>query len=269
VDDVPADEVCRRMARARELGVEMVLFSGGEPTLRDDLPALASAATALGLRWGLITNGRRLAYPAYRDALLAAGLAYVHTSLHGSLAATHDDVTQCASFDQVLACLDGLAGTGVELHVNTVICRQNAGELAGISDLLAARAPLTHKLCLAEPKGLFLENADRVLLPPHEAAAAAVACLRRAATVHGQVGLSTVVEGFPLCQVADAADAVSGLRGHNIAFMAEVDEDDLHPTDDGEREFPPPCASCALRSRCPGVYAGYARRYGGEGLRPL
>ena len=268
VDDVPAAEVVRRLAKARDLGVGMVLFSGGEPTLRDDLPMLAKAAGALGLRFGLITNGRRLAYEAYRDAMLDLGLAYVHTSLHGARPATHNEVTQCSGFGQVLAALDGIAGKGVEVHVNTVVCRTNVDELGDLSDLLARWAPLTHKLCLMEPRGLFEQYEQRLLLPPQEAAHAAIAQIVRTRELYGPDGLQTVVEGFPLCQVEAARDAVSGLRAHGILWMSEVDDDDFHPTDDGERTFPDACAACRLRPECPGVYVGYARRFGSEGLRP-
>ncbi|MBM4397174.1 MAG: radical SAM protein [Deltaproteobacteria bacterium] len=266
IPDVPAPDVVRRMAAARDPGVGMVLFSGGEPTLRDDLPTLARAATSLGLRWGLITNGRRLAYAPYRDAMVALGLAYVHTSLHGSCAATHDALVQCAGFDHVIAALDGLAGRGIELHVNTVLNRTNLHEIADIAGLLAFRAPITHKLCLAEPRGLFDEHADLLLVPPEEAAIAAVAEVRRSRDA--ATGVTTVVLGFPACQVEAASDAVSGLRGHNILWMAEAFEDDLYPTDDGARTFPAACEGCTLRQTCPGVWSGYADRYGDVGLKP-
>jgi molybdenum cofactor biosynthesis enzyme MoaA len=267
VADVPRAEVGRKMAAARARGVGMILFSGGEPTLRNDLPLLARAATALGLRWGLITNGRRLAHPAYRQALLDLGLAYVHTSLHGATAARHDDLVQCASFDEVMTALAGLAGTGVELHVNTVVTRPNVAELGAIGDLLAPFAPLTHKLCLAEPRGLFDTYATQLMVPPQQAGRAASEAVARARTRHGAAGLETVVEGFPLCQIPSALDAVANLRTHNIRYMSEGFEDDLFPTDHGDREYPAPCDDCAMRDACPGVYPGYVRRFGVIGLR--
>jgi MoaA/NifB/PqqE/SkfB family radical SAM enzyme len=268
VPDVPAEDVARKMAKAKALGAEMVLFSGGEPTLRDDLPVLAKAATALGLRWGLVSNGRRLAYEVYREGLVDLGLAYLHTSLHGARTQTHNTLAQCSGMGQVLAALDGLARRGIELAVNTVISRENADELAGISDLLAQWAPLEHKLCLMEPSGRSLHHAARLMLPPHEAAALAVAELVRSNGLWGHAGLRTVLEGFPLCQVEGAGDALSGLQGHNIRWMSEAFEDELYPTDQGDRTFPDACTGCSLRPSCPGVYVGYAERFGSEGLKP-
>jgi MoaA/NifB/PqqE/SkfB family radical SAM enzyme len=267
VDDVPAEAVVRKALAAKGLGVGMVLFSGGEPTMRGDLLRIARAVTALGLRWGLVTNGRRLAHAEYRRRLLEAGLAYVHTSLHGADAATHDALVADAGFDAVMEALQGLAGTAVERHVNTVITRSNVAQLQAITDLVAPVAPVTHKLCLAEPRGRFLDEADRLLIPPEAAGRAAEAAVREGRRKHGAAGVDVVVEGFPLCQVPSALDALSGLRGHNILYLSEGFEDGLYPTDAGDRLWPAPCTRCARRADCPGVYPGYAERFGVVGLR--
>ena len=267
VEDVPLDDVVRKMTEAKKLGVEMVLFSGGEPTIRTDLIQLARAATSLGLRFGLITNGRRLAYEPYRTTLLTLGLAYLHTSLHGATAGTHDHLVQCSGFEHVMDALAGLNGKGVELHVNTVITGTNVHELGALSNGLARFAPITHKLCLMEPRGLFEQHEKEIEINPRDAARAAVTAIRRARTRHP--GLITVVEGFPLCQVASERESVSGLREHNIRYMSEGFEDGLALTDHGERTYPALCRQCAARSECPGVYVGYAERYGASGLRAL
>lgn len=269
VPDISAEEACAKLAAARDLGVEMVLFSGGEPTLRKDLPRLARVATGLGLRWGLITNGRRLAYPDYREALLGLGLEFVHTSLHGADAATHDEVVQCAGYDDILDALRGLTGHGLELQVNTVITRSNAAQLHALSDLLVPLAPLTHKLCLMEPRGLFKEHENDLLIRPEEAGKSAMDAVRRARSRHGGSGLKTVIEGFPLCQVWKERDAVENLLTNNIRYMSEAFEDGFFESDHGERKYPATCRQCARRDDCPGVYLGYVERFGASGLRAL
>lgn len=267
VEDMSLERAAALLREARALGVEMILFSGGEPTLRADLPRLVRVATTLGLRWGLITNGRRLALPAYRDALLGLGLAYVHTSLHGASAGTHDRIVQCGGYGEVLEALAGLRGRGVEVHVNTVITRANLAELDRIADLLARFAPLTHKVCLMEPRGLFHAYEQELIVRPEAAARAAVATARRSRLRHAGIGLWAEVEGFPLCQVP--ADLAAGLHTHNIRFLCEGFEDRFFPTDHGARTFLAPCARCAARPSCPGVYVGYAERFGASGLNPV
>ncbi len=62
-----------------------VQFSGGEPTLRDDLPEIVARARAMGLLFVQVnTNGLRLASePSYVDDLAAAGLASVFLQFDG------------------------------------------------------------------------------------------------------------------------------------------------------------------------------------------
>ena len=56
------------------IGIPHICFTGGEATLRDDLPQLIANVTANGQIAGLLTNGRRLADRAYLQELVNAGL---------------------------------------------------------------------------------------------------------------------------------------------------------------------------------------------------
>lgn len=52
-----------------QIGVFILTFTGGEPTLREDLPELLFYARNKGMVTGLITNGRRLKDKAYVETL--------------------------------------------------------------------------------------------------------------------------------------------------------------------------------------------------------
>jgi MoaA/NifB/PqqE/SkfB family radical SAM enzyme len=56
-----------------EIGVFILTFTGGEPTLREDLPELLLYAQHKGMVTGLISNGRRLKDKAYVEALEKSG----------------------------------------------------------------------------------------------------------------------------------------------------------------------------------------------------
>ena len=62
---------------AWQAGIFHVIFTGGEPTLRDDLAELIAHAEANGQVSGLLTDGAALANPAYLDQLLQTGLDHV------------------------------------------------------------------------------------------------------------------------------------------------------------------------------------------------
>lgn len=63
--------------KAWQAGFIHVVFTGGEPTLRDDLPELIAHAEQNGQVTGLLTDGLRLADSAYLDALLQTGLDHL------------------------------------------------------------------------------------------------------------------------------------------------------------------------------------------------
>jgi len=58
-------------------GVPHVTFTGGEPTLRDDLRELIAHAEELGQVTGLLTDGKSLAQAAYLEELAQAGLDHI------------------------------------------------------------------------------------------------------------------------------------------------------------------------------------------------
>jgi len=84
--DAPVDRVDRELTkeewvailhRAYNQGIPHLLFTGGEPTLREDLPDLIATAEELGLVTGLLTDGLKLEDDAYRRTLLLNGLDHL------------------------------------------------------------------------------------------------------------------------------------------------------------------------------------------------
>ncbi len=63
--------------KAWKAGIPHAIFTGGEPTLRPDLPDLVAYGEKLGMVTGLITNGLRLAETGYLHKLLQAGLDHL------------------------------------------------------------------------------------------------------------------------------------------------------------------------------------------------
>ena len=65
------------LKKAWEAGIPHVTFTGGEPTLREDLPVLIATAEELGQITGLLTDGHRLADREYLQELDQAGLDHI------------------------------------------------------------------------------------------------------------------------------------------------------------------------------------------------
>lgn len=63
--------------RAWEFGIPQITFTGGEATLREDLPDLIAEAEKNGQVCGLLTDGLRLRDKAYLSQLLQTGLDHI------------------------------------------------------------------------------------------------------------------------------------------------------------------------------------------------
>lgn len=77
-----------------ELGIPHIVFTGGEPTLRDDLPELIHHAEQNGQITGLNSNGRKLRDKAYLQKLIDAGLDHVQITLESHDPAIHDEMVR-------------------------------------------------------------------------------------------------------------------------------------------------------------------------------
>ncbi|MCL4559716.1 MAG: radical SAM protein, partial [Chloroflexi bacterium] len=63
--------------KAWAVGIPQIIFTGGEPTLRDDLVELITHTQQIGQVSGLLTDGSRLSDPSYLQSLLQSGLDHV------------------------------------------------------------------------------------------------------------------------------------------------------------------------------------------------
>ena len=116
-------------------GAPVMLFSGGEPLVRDDLPELAAHAVSRGMRAVISTNGT-LITPQKAAELKKVGLSYVGISLDG-LEGVHDGFRQCAgAFRQAMEGIANCQAEGLKVGLRFTINRRNAGEVPRLFDLV-------------------------------------------------------------------------------------------------------------------------------------
>jgi radical SAM protein with 4Fe4S-binding SPASM domain len=125
--------------RLWELGVPHIVFTGGEPTLRTDLPELVAYAESLGQITGLNTNGRRLADQKFLHQLVDAGLDHVQITLESCAPEVHDRMVGSGSaFDQTLRGLRNALASRLFVMTNTTMLRTNLDSMPATLDFLAA-----------------------------------------------------------------------------------------------------------------------------------
>src|SRR5580698_3235185 len=163
--DADTTEVDRKIDRAARLGHTMIVLSGGEVTMRKELLRWASRSAARGLDFGLVTNGRMLAYAELVDRLVKLRLKYVYMSLHGGTARIHNSLVRADAFEQTYAAIGNLSGRGLDFTVNTVVTRQNAEHLRSVVDAMLPYPDVVTKFSMVQPKGGADKLFDQVIPP--------------------------------------------------------------------------------------------------------
>ncbi len=136
--ELSTDEWMRVLDKAWELGIPHIIFTGGEPTLRDDLPELVAHAEKNGQITGLNTNARRLSDPRYVEKLVAAGLDHVQITVESNDAEVHDLMVRAkGAFPQTVEGLKNMLASPIYVMTNTTMLRTNAHTILATLDFLA------------------------------------------------------------------------------------------------------------------------------------
>jgi PqqA peptide cyclase len=149
--------------QAAALGILQVHFSGGEPTVRKDLPVLTRRVAELGLYSNLITSGvlldRRLL-----DTLASAGLDHLQLSFQDVETVSAERIGGLPGAQaRKLATAKLVREMGMPLTLNFVVHRQNLDNLPAMIemglDLGASRIEIAH----VQYYGWGLVNRDALL----------------------------------------------------------------------------------------------------------
>ena len=138
--DDPSSKLLKgRVDLAVRYGKRAVDLSGGEPTLRDDLPQLIRHCRTAGLeRTTVITNGLRTACFDYCKELRDAGLTDALVSVHGGRADLHDSLTGVrGSFSKLRNTIRHLHQLGLGVRSNSVVNGANLDHLDELLEFLA------------------------------------------------------------------------------------------------------------------------------------
>ncbi len=120
------------------LGVPHIVFTGGEATLRNDLPELIAHAEANGQITGLNTNARRLIDENYVQKLIDAGLDHVQITVESCDEAIHDRMMRAkGAFKQTIQGLKNVLATRLYVMTNTTMLRTNVHTIPDTLDFLA------------------------------------------------------------------------------------------------------------------------------------
>jgi radical SAM protein with 4Fe4S-binding SPASM domain len=121
-----------------DIGVPHICFTGGEATLRQDLPELVTHASKLGQITGLLTNGRRLSNVDYLQSLLDAGLDHVQITLESHDPDIHDAMVHSrGAWRQTVQGITNTLDSDLYVMTNSTLLKVNADRFEETIDYLA------------------------------------------------------------------------------------------------------------------------------------
>ncbi len=122
-----------------ELGVPHIVFTGGEATLREDLPELIAHAETNRQITGLNTNARRLSDESYVRKLVEAGLDHVQITVESCDEQIHDAmVRNRGAHKQTIRGLENAVASPLYVMTNTTMLKTNVDKIPDTLDFLAA-----------------------------------------------------------------------------------------------------------------------------------
>ena len=134
-DELSSGEARKMIDDLAAFGCPVLLFSGGEPCRRADMPDLAAYARERGMRTVLSTNGTLIS-PELAARLAAVGISYVGVSIDG-MAETHDRFRGTAgAFDLALKGIRNAKAAGLKTGLRMTMSRGNRLEIPAVFDLM-------------------------------------------------------------------------------------------------------------------------------------
>jgi radical SAM protein with 4Fe4S-binding SPASM domain len=137
-DELTTAEAEQFITDLAEMQAPVLLFSGGEPLIREDVFHLSRFATDLGLRVVLSTNGT-LITPDMAKSIKESGMQYVGVSLDG-LHDIHDEFRSMqGAMDRSLEGIKNCMELGLNSGVRFTVNKFNKKDLPGVIDLLVEK----------------------------------------------------------------------------------------------------------------------------------
>jgi MoaA/NifB/PqqE/SkfB family radical SAM enzyme len=126
-NELSLEEISRLAVRLKELGLRHIVYSGGEPLTRKDLPDICRVFRNLGVKQSLLTNGLLL---EKRLADIESFFSEIIVSVDGPDEGVHDGIRGVTSFKQITRGIRAVregrkTGQAPVISLRTVIQKKN------------------------------------------------------------------------------------------------------------------------------------------------
>jgi heme b synthase len=163
--ELTADRCRNLLDEIAAVGKPVVILTGGEPLLREDIYEIAAYGDRLGLRMVLATNGT-LVTEEVAVKMRNAGIRRVSISIDGKDAKHHDAFRHVpGAFYGAMAGIEAMKKAALEFQINTTITRLNLDQIADIMKMAVRIGAAAHHIFLLVPTGRAKELSDQAISP--------------------------------------------------------------------------------------------------------
>lgn len=255
------DEIVRELRMGIGRGYEKVDFTGGEPTIREDIFFLINAARKLGYtQIGISTNGRMLADKEFCAHLVENGLNQVSVSVHGHSGKLHDSITRSpGSFAKATQGIQNiLRYPGVATLVCTAVMELNHRYLSRIGSLVHTLGVSNWNIADLLPSGQAEKNYASLAVHSLTELSRQIHLTEKIAEIPTRM----IFYGFPPCVFSPRLRHMA-----NVHFITTEDKQRIFKQVVGsprvyKKEHVAACADCAFSDSCDGIWKDYLRLRG-------
>ncbi|TRO54745.1 radical SAM protein, partial [Candidatus Bathyarchaeota archaeon] len=160
IDELTTAEAKNLIDQICEVSRPLLVLSGGEPLLRQDIYELVQYGTSKGLKMGLGSNGSLIDYHVAKK-LKEAGIETVSISLDSHIPEQHDEFRGVkGSWKKAVKAIKTLRENGVLVQVNTTLTQQNYNQIDDIMSLAEKIGVENFHLFFLVPTGRGVKIAD-------------------------------------------------------------------------------------------------------------
>ncbi|HDP70009.1 MAG TPA: heme b synthase [Actinobacteria bacterium] len=143
----------------------VIILTGGEPLMREDVFDIAEYGMEKGLRMVMAPNGTLITDEVARK-MAEVGIPRISVSLDSAIREVHDEFRGVkGAFEASLKGLEKAKRAGVEFQINTTITKRNIDEIEDILNLAIKIGAKAHHIFLLVPTGRGKDLADEEISP--------------------------------------------------------------------------------------------------------
>ncbi len=136
-----------------KVGKPIVILTGGEPLLREDIFDLAKHGDSLGLRMVMAPNGTLITRESAKK-MARSGIKRISASIDGATKEFHDKFRGVdGAYEAALEGIEYIKAAGIDFQINTTITKSNIDQIPAILKLAEKLGAAAHHIFLLVPTG--------------------------------------------------------------------------------------------------------------------